>query len=88
MTVQSEFLKGYGKTKALPIPKWLKTEKDDKPKVRKKNQKQKLMAIKKTPRGDATPIKKYGGKYMPYPGNPLPKQAKKKKITKNINIWT
>ena len=36
MTVQSEFLKGYGKTKALPIPKWLKPEKDDKPKVRKK----------------------------------------------------
>tara|TARA_R100000781_G_scaffold111953_1_gene78806 strand:- start:187 stop:324 length:138 start_codon:yes stop_codon:yes gene_type:complete len=41
----------------------------------------------RTFRGDATPIKKYGGTYMPRPYGPLPKQAKKKKITKNINIW-
>ena len=30
MTVQSEFLKGYGK-----IPSWLKPKKDDKPKAKK-----------------------------------------------------
>ena len=35
MTIQSEFQKGYGKTKALPIPKWLKAKDDDKPKAKK-----------------------------------------------------
>ena len=45
----------------------------------------------RTVRGDSTSIQKYkttkGIKYMPRPYGPLPKQAKKKKITKNINIW-
>jgi hypothetical protein len=32
---------------------------------------------KKTPRGDATPIKKMDGEYQPYPYGPVQKQAKK-----------
>ena len=34
---------------------------------------------KKTPRGDATPVKKFKGEYMPVPYGPVQKKAKAKK---------
>ena len=36
------------------------------------------MASKRTPRGDATPVKQYDGQYMPYPYGPVQKAKRKK----------
>jgi hypothetical protein len=41
------------------------------------------MNYKKTPRGDATPVKKFKGEYMPVPYGPTQKLAKKKKKNRN-----
>ena len=41
-----------------------------------------MTSRKKTPRGDATPIKKFGDTYMPYPYGPVQKAKKKGKKRK------
>ena len=42
---------------------------------------------KKTPRGDATPVKKFKGEYMPVPYGPTQKAKAKKKKRKYAAWW-
>ena len=48
--------------------------------MKKHNKKRKSLLIGNRPRGDATPVKKFNGKYMPVPFGPAeaPRRVKKR----------